>query len=176
MPRGFPGGASNKEPACQCRRRKRCGFDPWVGKIPWRKEWQPTPVFLPGESHAQRSLGDYSPLGCKELDTTEATTHTCTRVFSRVKCPTSLRGWETSQNNSDDPWRLNSTETNNDCKRWKPQESDCWRVTETARVGPGTEEAGSHLACGLGRMAFSLRGEHNRGCIPERVKITSQNL
>ena len=45
-----------KEPACQCGIRKRCGFDPWVGKIPWRREWQPTPVFLPGESHGQRSL------------------------------------------------------------------------------------------------------------------------
>ena len=47
---GFPGGTSGKEPTCQCRRHKRCGFDPWVGKIPWRRERQPTPVFLPGES------------------------------------------------------------------------------------------------------------------------------
>ena len=38
---GFPGGASGKEPACQCRRHKRCGFDPWVGKISWRRAWQP---------------------------------------------------------------------------------------------------------------------------------------
>ena len=49
--RGFPGGTSGKEPACQCRRHKRCGFYPWVRKIPWSREWQPTPVFLPGESH-----------------------------------------------------------------------------------------------------------------------------
>ena len=47
---GFPGDASGKESACQCRRHKRHGFDPWVGKIPWRRAWQPTPVFLPGES------------------------------------------------------------------------------------------------------------------------------
>ena len=52
----------------RCRRR---GFDSWVGKIPWRREWQPTPVFLPGESHGWRSLGSYSPWGCKESDTTE---------------------------------------------------------------------------------------------------------
>ena len=52
------------------RRRRRCGFNPWVGKIPWRK-WQPTPVLLPGESHGQRSLPDYSPQGRKKLDTTE---------------------------------------------------------------------------------------------------------
>ena len=47
---GFPGGASGKEPARQHRRHKRHGFDPWVGKIPWRKAWQPTLVFLPAES------------------------------------------------------------------------------------------------------------------------------
>ena len=50
---GFPGGASSKEPSCQC---KRYGFEPWVGKIPWGRAGQPTPVFLPGESHGQRSL------------------------------------------------------------------------------------------------------------------------
>ena len=51
----------------------RCGFDPWVGKIPWRRAWQPSPVFLPGKSHGQRCLTGYSPWGRKELDTTEAT-------------------------------------------------------------------------------------------------------
>ena len=59
--RGFPGGASGKEPASQCKRHKRRGFDPWVGKIPRRRAWQPTPVFLPGESHGPRSLVGYSP-------------------------------------------------------------------------------------------------------------------
>ena len=55
----------------------RQGFDPWVRKIPWRA-WQPTPAFLPGESHGQRSLAGYSPQGRKESDTTEASQHTCT--------------------------------------------------------------------------------------------------
>ena len=51
------------------------GFDPWVGKIPWRREWLPTPVFLPGEFHRQRSLMGYSPpWGLKELDRTEKLT------------------------------------------------------------------------------------------------------
>ena len=50
---------------------RRCRFNPWVGKIPWRREWKPTPVFLPGEFHGQRSLLGYSPLGCKELGMTE---------------------------------------------------------------------------------------------------------
>ena len=49
----FPGGASGKEPACQCRRHKRHRFDPSVGKIPWRRAWRPTLVFLPGESHGR---------------------------------------------------------------------------------------------------------------------------
>ena len=69
----FPGGAHGKEHACQCRRHKRCGFKPWVRKIPWRRPWQPTPVSLPGESHGQRSLVGYSPRGHKESDTTEVT-------------------------------------------------------------------------------------------------------
>ena len=69
---GFPSGASGKEPACQCRRHKRCGFNLWVGKIPWRRKWQPTGGFLTGESHGQRSLVGYSPWGRKESDTTES--------------------------------------------------------------------------------------------------------
>ena len=64
------GGASGKEPVCQCRRRE---FDPWVGKVPWRKRWQPTPEILPGKFHGWRSLADYSVQSHKEPDTTEAT-------------------------------------------------------------------------------------------------------
>ena len=60
---GFPGGTGGKEPACQCKRHERYGFHPWVWKIPWRRAWQLTPVFLPGESHGQRSLMGYSPWG-----------------------------------------------------------------------------------------------------------------
>ena len=52
---------------------KRRGFNPWVGKIPWRRAQQPTPVFLPGESNGQRRLAGYSPWGHKEWDMTEAT-------------------------------------------------------------------------------------------------------
>ena len=57
---GLPWWLSGKEPICQCRRH--C-FDLWVGTIPWRRKWQPTPVFLPGESHGQRSLAGYSAGG-----------------------------------------------------------------------------------------------------------------
>ena len=65
---GFPGVAVSKELACQC---KRHGFNPWVRKIPWNRKWQPTPVFLSGKSHGQRSLVGYSPWGHKELNATE---------------------------------------------------------------------------------------------------------
>ena len=73
---GLLGGASGREPACQCWRLKRCRFNPWVRKIPWRRKGQPTPVFLPGESHGQRSLAGYSPRGHEESDTTETTSCT----------------------------------------------------------------------------------------------------
>ena len=57
-----------------CLQCRRPGFNPWVGKISWRREWLPTPVFLPGESYGERSLVGYSPWGHKELDTTEQLT------------------------------------------------------------------------------------------------------
>ena len=70
---GFPGGASGKEPTCQFKRHKRRGFNPCIGKILWRRKWQSTPVLLPGKTHGQRSLVDYSPCGLKESYMTEAT-------------------------------------------------------------------------------------------------------
>ena len=57
--------------ACQCRGRRRPKFDPWVGKIPWWRKWQPPPVFSPGESHGQRSLAGHSPRGRTESDTSQ---------------------------------------------------------------------------------------------------------
>ena len=77
------GWLSGKEPACQCRRCKRCEFDPWVRKIPWRRAWQPTPVFLAGESHGQRSLVGCSPRGCKETRRSDSTTTTKARRWTR---------------------------------------------------------------------------------------------
>ena len=60
-PLGFSGDTSGKELPCQCRRCEKHDFDPWVGKIPWRRAWRCTPLFLPGESHGQRSLGGDGP-------------------------------------------------------------------------------------------------------------------
>ena len=66
---GFQGGTSGNEPTCQGRRHKRCGFNPWGQEDPLGEGMAATPAFLPGESHGQRSLADYSPQGA-ESDTT----------------------------------------------------------------------------------------------------------
>ena len=65
---GLPWWLNDEESACQCRRPR---FSPWVGKIPWRRQWQLNPVFLPGKSHGQRSLVGYRPQGRKESGKTE---------------------------------------------------------------------------------------------------------
>ena len=63
----IPGGAGSQESTCQCRRRNRREFDPWVGKIPRKRAWHPTPVLFTGESHGQRSLVGCSPWGRKRV-------------------------------------------------------------------------------------------------------------
>ena len=81
---GLPWCSDSKESACSAG-------DPvpsLYGKVPWRRAWQPTPVFVPGESHGQRSLVGYSPWGCKESDTTEQLTHTHTHTHT-----TQPAGW-----------------------------------------------------------------------------------
>ena len=76
----IPRWLSGKESACQCRRVRRHRFDPWVGKIPWRRKWLPSPVLLPRKSHEQRHLVGYSLWGFKEPDMTEHVhTHTHTQ-------------------------------------------------------------------------------------------------
>ena len=69
---GLPWWLSGKESSCQCRRFRRHGFNPWVGKVLWRRKWQPASVFLPEKSHGQRSLTGYSPRGHEESDMTES--------------------------------------------------------------------------------------------------------
>ena len=73
--RSFPGGIVGKEFTCWCRRCQRLRFSPWVGKIPWSRKWQPTPIFLPGKFHGQRSLAGAtgSPWSCIEQDMPENT-------------------------------------------------------------------------------------------------------
>ena len=75
---GFPGGSDGKQSACNVGRP---GLDHWVGKIHWRRAWQPTPVFLPGESHGQRSLVGYSPWGRRVWDDWATNTHVCAHAY-----------------------------------------------------------------------------------------------
>ena len=84
-----------KNPLCPCRRCKRYGFDPWVEKIPWSKNWQPTSVSLPGESHGQRSLAGYSPWGHKELEATEHTQNTVKTTPGSLGCCCGADPWTT---------------------------------------------------------------------------------
>ena len=72
---GFPDDSAVKKIGLQCRRHR---FSSWVRKVLWRRTWKPTPVFLPGKSHRQRSLVGYSLWGFQESDTTQRTLHTCT--------------------------------------------------------------------------------------------------
>ena len=68
---GFPDSSAGKESACNAGDTEDVGLDPWVGKIPWRRKWQPTPVSWSEKSHGQRSQAGYSPQGLKKLDTIE---------------------------------------------------------------------------------------------------------
>ena len=70
-PRDFPGSSLVAQMEKNLPAMQETQFSPWVGKMPWRREWLPIPVFLPGEFHGQRSLASYSPWGCKELGMTE---------------------------------------------------------------------------------------------------------
>ena len=80
--RGLPGWRSGRESVYWYRRHR---VDSWVGKISRRRKWQPTPVFLPGESHGQKSLAGYSPWGRKESDTTERPNTTHRMDLSSIK-------------------------------------------------------------------------------------------
>ena len=77
---GFPGGASGNESAGQCRRH---GFDPWVRKIPWKRAWQPTPVFLLGEPHGQRSQTGHKELGMTDTPTWQNNIYSQRNIFQQ---------------------------------------------------------------------------------------------
>ena len=87
MVNGLPMWHSSKESTCQCRRCKRCGFDPRVKKIPWSRKWQPAPLCLPRQFHGQRSPMSYSPRGQKRVGHSELLsvhTHTDTHTHTHT--------------------------------------------------------------------------------------------
>ena len=81
---GLPRGHNSKESACQCRRHKRPSISPWVGKSPWRRKWQPIPVFLPEKFRGQRSLVGYGPWSHKSQNTYTHILHTPWSVLPDV--------------------------------------------------------------------------------------------
>ena len=85
---GFQGGSNAKEPACQCRRHKRCRFNPWVGKIPWKRAWQATPVFLL-DNPMDQGAWSATLCGVTELVTTEVTEHRYANLL-KTKTPENL--------------------------------------------------------------------------------------
>ena len=91
---GFPGGTSGKAPACQCRRCKRGRFDPWVGKIPWRRAQQLTPVFLSGESYRQRSLVGYGPKSQTRLKRLSTHSYNEHQLCTKSRC----KSWDPAEN------------------------------------------------------------------------------
>ena len=98
---GLPWWLSGKESSCQCRRFRRHGFNPWVGKFFWRRKWQPASVFLPEKSHGQRSLTGCSPWGHKESNMTDSIyiythshTHTHTYAYTYTYTHRLLRSIE----------------------------------------------------------------------------------
>ena len=99
---GFPGGINGKEPASQCRRWKRCEFDPWVRKIPWRKATHS--VFMLGESHGQRSLGGLQPVGSERAG--HGWNNLCeTDSWLKLLCNTASLGWYSVTTIGVDGWR-----------------------------------------------------------------------
>ena len=130
--RGLPSWLSGKKFACQQRRHRRCGFDPWIGKIPWRRKWQPIPVFLTGESHEQRSLAGNSPSGHRELDTTE-------QLSMHTHEPEKVQTWEGSK-----PFWLSFSTYEVKWKSltcvqlfvtpWTTQSMEFWTTQSTARI------------------------------------------
>ena len=84
---GLPRWQGGTQSTCQCRRIRRHGFDPWVRKTPWRRKWQPTPVFLPGKLHGQRSPGRLQSMGLQRLR------HNWATAYPHRNFPTRMSTW-----------------------------------------------------------------------------------
>ena len=126
-PLGCPGGTSGEESTFQFKRCERHRFNPWVGKIPWRRKWQPTPVFLPGKFHGQRSLATVH--GVAKCRTRQATWHACTTHCCKwTEDLRSLTSWPNSQPVSIACWR-----------RWAEVGAGTWREAGLGGKSPRGE-------------------------------------
>ena len=125
----FPGGTSGKEPTCKCRGYKRLEFNPWIRKIPWKRAWRHTPVFLPGESLGQRSLVGYSLTWLKRATQhihiyiyiyIYIYTHTHTHTHTHSKCPNTSEEYHTFHH-----WRKFSL--SHHIYKWFWSGPNCWQ-------------------------------------------------
>ena len=127
---------SGEKSACQCRSPRRQGFYPWIGKIPWSRKWQCTPVFVPGKFHGQRSLMGYSSRGHKELDWATERSHACAQM-SQI----SLEWYRHHDSLKAASWAASSVGEKSECtlqgQGWGDEESDCW--------GSAWEATGRHV-------------------------------
>ena len=106
---GIPRWPSGKEPAYQCSSHKRHGFDSWVGRIPWNRKWQPTPVILPGKTGRTEEPGGYRPWGQKRVRHDLWMEHTHTHATPGYLADNLLKRRDTSIEMSSKPWSLQST-------------------------------------------------------------------
>ena len=137
------------------------GFDPWVRMIPWRRKWQPTPVFLPGESHGQRSLAGYSPRGCKQSDKTEATQHSTAQHDMKERA----RPFFQSGCNSD--WRKG--------EYFIPTISICQRPNMDPKMLAPTEEPNTSMKALLNICRSELIQKYKEGFLTPRILHRNEN-
>ena len=165
---GLPCWLSGKGITCQCRRLES---NPWVGKIPWRRKWQPIPIFLSGKSHGQRSLAGYSLWGHKELDMTKRLALSLFRAFS----------W-TAVTEEEALLHLFSR-----CAEIQKQEPVSLRLSEQkAALWESRSPLGSQLSTGCGRQRAQSWVSHREGpalsgawetelhCVNQRAPVTTE--
>ena len=164
----FPGGARGKEHACQCGRRKRLWFDPWIRKIPWKRAWQPTLVFLPRASLGQRSLVGYIPKGCKESDTTEAWIFTTLNIHWKDWCwswsSNTLATWCKKPTHGKRPWcweRLRAGGEGDDRDDWMASSTQWTRDWANSGRWWKTGKPGVLQSMGLQRVGHNWAIELN---------------
>ena len=158
---GCPGGSDGKQSACNAGDP---GWIPWAWKISWRREWLPTPVFLPGEFHEQRSLAGYSPWSHKESDKTEWLTLTLLQFLELFK---DERSWPLSEHwrklcSLELPWGAGRQRAEGN-KRYNPKEERRWNMRSGARaskepepwyLSPGLEHGCSQLVLSTQQLVF----------------------
>ena len=157
----LPRWLSGKEYVCQCRRRR---FNPLGGKILWKRKWQHTLVFFPGQSHGQRSLVDYSPWGCKELVTPKQLVHGVTKSRTRLSDWTELN------------WAAECAQWIRVCLpmqgRWVwclvQENFTCWEAAQPQLLSLSAATTEAHVP--KSQQAAITEAHMPRACVPQQEK------